>query len=207
MGFDPKILNAPPVPLTKNFTITYTGIFYPQVREPSKFLQALAELINEKRLDVRDIEVRLYAPAKEYVEKKIKKYNLSKVVKQLGIISFEQCLEKQRESQILLQLNWEDKKMAGRAFSGKLFDYLAAQRPILATGGKNEDVVNGLINQTKAGIFCPQIKDIKKALLDYYLEYKHKGCVSYSGDLNEIKKHSSKEAAKNFAQMLNKMNK
>jgi undecaprenyl pyrophosphate phosphatase UppP len=47
-------------------------------------------------------------------------------------------------------LKWEDPQERG-VYSGKVFEYLAAKRPILATGG-TDDVITELLNETNAGI-------------------------------------------------------
>jgi len=206
LGFDLDILDFPISPLTKKFTITYTGIFYPKKRDPLKFIIALSSLISEKKIDTEDIEVRFYSPENEKVKQDTKKYNLSKIIKMKGFIPFNECLKRQRESQILLQLNWEDKNDKG-VFSGKFFDYLAAKRPILAAGGfGGDEVVKEILLKTKSGVYCSKIEDIKKNLLNYYLEYKKGGAVSYRGDLAEIKKYSSQKVVKDFARILDKIN-
>jgi len=203
LGFDLDILNFPSLPLTKKFTITYTGVFYPKKRDPLKFIIALSELISEHKIDTKNIEVRFYSPKNEKVNQDIQKYNLNKIIKLKGLIPFNKCLKKQRESQILLQLNWEDKNDKG-VFSGKLFDYLAATRPIIAAGGHGSDeVVKDILEKSKAGTYCPTIKDIKKFLLENYLEYKNNKKIVYKGNLTEVKKYSNQKLIKNFVDILN----
>lgn len=203
LGFDLDILNSPAPPLTKNFTITYTGIFYPNKRDPLKFIVALSELISEHKIDTKNIEVRFYSPENEKIKQDIKKYNLHKIIKLKDLVPFSECLKRQRESQILLQLNWEDKNDKG-VFSGKLFDYLAATRPIIAAGGHGSDeVVKNILQKTKAGTYCPTIKDIKNFLLENYLEYKNNKKIVYKGNLTEVKKYSNQKLIKNFVNILN----
>jgi hypothetical protein len=100
-------------------------------------------------------------------------------------------------------LNWDDAKEKG-VFTGKIFEYLAAQRPILSTGGLRGDVVEALLKETRAGIYCPAVENIREALCDSYNEYKSKGRVLYDGDVNEICKYSYREMAKQFAEVLNR---
>ena len=116
----------------------------------------------------------------------------------------EVSLKKQWESQILLKLNWEDSRFKGD-YSGKIFEYLAAQRPILATGGFGNNVTEKLLNETKAGIYAPTVEDIRKALKEFYLEHKQNGKVSYRGRWKEIKRYSYREMAKKFTDVLNKI--
>ena len=205
LGFEPDMVNIPLVSLTTKFTVTYTGIFYRKKREPSKFFAALSSLISDGIVNLDEVEVRIYGRQDDWVEREIKKYRLSSVVRQYAMIPKEQCFEKQKESQLLLQLNWEDKREKG-VFSGKMLDYLAAQRPILAAGGSGYDeVVKEILFKTTAGVYCPQIEDIKNALAKFYREYKQVGRVTYNGDWAEIEKYSNREMAKKFADILNQL--
>jgi len=203
-GFDPEKINIPPADLTNKFTITYTGSFYPEKQNPSKLFSALRELIDEKKIDPTDIEVRFYGPKQEWLEKEIEEYQLSDIAKQYGLIPREISFQKQRESQILLLLNWEDYKERGW-YPLKNFEYLAAQRPILVVGGSGDDVVKKLLSETKSGVYGKEIEDIKDSFLKFYLEYKQKGKVSYFGDVEKINKYSYKEMAEKFAKILNQI--
>lgn len=205
LGFDPDMVNEPPSNLTTKFTITYTGIFYPKKRHPSTFLAALSDLISDGIIDPNEIEVRFYGPKKDWVEREIEKNKLSTVVKQYGIITVDKCFEKQRESQILLQLNWDDPKEKG-VFSGKLLDYLAAKRPILAAGGSgNDEVVKKILLKTGTGVYGSGIKDVKSFLHKFYLEYIQKKKIDYKGNWEEVKKYSNQEMARKFADILNQI--
>ena len=203
-GFDPEKVNIPPADLTAKFTITYTGSLYPEKQNPSKLFSALKSLIAEKKIDPTDIKVRFYGPKQEWLEKEIEEYQLSGTVKQFGLIPREISFQKQRESQILLLLNWEDYKERGW-YPLKTFEYLAAQRPILVVGGSGDDVVKKLLSETKSGVYGKEIEDIKDSFLKFYLEYKQKGKVSYFGDVEKINKYSEFEMAKKFAAILDKI--
>lgn len=204
LGFDPKKVNTSSIKLTKKFTVTYTGLICRKKQDPLKILIALKDLIAEKIINPNEIEVRFYGPEDYLFEKKIKKNNLDKITKQYGVVSKEESLQKQWESQLLLSLNWEDKKEKG-IYTGKIFEYLAARRPILATGGFGKDVVEDLLKETNAGAYAATINDIKRYLEKFYLEYKQKGKVSYEGDTEKIDKYSHHQMAKKFADILNKL--
>ena len=111
------------------------------------------------------------------------------------------AFEKQRESQLLLLLNWEDQQEKG-VYPLKVFEYLSAQRPILATGGSGDDVVEELLTETNAGRYASSVEDIKSGLSDLYTEYKLKGKTSYNGDVEKINKYSHREMARKFAEVL-----
>mgnify|MGYP001120887334 CR=1 FL=1 len=199
-GFDPDKMNTRHVDLTSKFTITYAGQIYTGGQDTSKFLAVLKDLISEGIIKAEDVDVRFYGPELELLAKQIEKYGLSDVVKQYGIISRQISFEKQMESQVLLLPKWEDKKEHG-AIAGKLFEYLAARRPILATGG-HSDAVTQILKETNAGIDAHTVEDIKNALRKLYTEYKLTGKTSYHGRTKEINKYSYREMARKFAAIL-----
>ena len=111
------------------------------------------------------------------------------------------ALEKQRESQLLLLLDWDDPQEKG-VYTGKIFEYFGARRPILATGGSRDDVVARLLDETQAGMHAPTVEDIKNVLEEIYREYKLKGEVVYKGKESEINKYSHRDMARKFAEIL-----
>jgi glycosyltransferase involved in cell wall biosynthesis len=104
---------------------------------------------------------------------------------------------------LLLQLKWNDARQRG-AYSAKIFEYLAAGRPILAVGGYH-DVVNELLDKTKAGICDFAVEDIKKTIKELYHEYRLKGMIAYNGDESTVDKYSHREMAREFAVVLGQL--
>jgi len=199
-GFDPAEVNTTPGNLTDKFTITYTGNLYPGKQSPEPLFAALRDLITEGSMDASDIEVRFYGPEAGWIYKQAERYELTGTVRQFGVVPREITLNKQRESQLLLLLKWNDTRQRG-FYTAKIFEYLAARRPVLAVGGF-PDVVDQLLDETKAGVSGQTGEDIKAVLLRLYQEYKSTGAVSYSGDEAETSKYSHREMAKRFAAIL-----
>jgi len=202
-GFDPAEINTTPGNLTDKFTITYTGNLYPSKQSPEPLFAALHDLTTEGSMDAGDIEVRFYGPEAGWIDKQSERYGLAGIVRQFGMVPKEIALNKQRESQLLLLLKWNDPKQRG-AYSAKIFEYLAARRPVLAVGGF-PDVVDRLLDETKAGVSGQTGEEIKVMLLRFYKEYKSTGAVSYSGDESETSKYSHREMAKRFASILDSL--
>lgn len=199
-GFDPAEVNNAAGSLTDKLTITYTGNLYPGKQSPEPLFAALRDLITEGSMDGGDIEVRFYGPQAGWIDKQAERYGLTNIVKQFGIVPREIALNKQRESQLLLLLKWNDPKQKG-AYFAKIFEYLAARRPVLAVGGF-PDVVDDLLTETRDGFSGRISEEVKALLLPLYQEYKSTGEVSYSGDEAETSKYSHREMAKRFAEVL-----
>ncbi len=204
LGFDAEQVNGPLSPLTAKFTITYTGSIYAGKQDPSKLFAALRDLISNGMVNPDDIEVRFYGSESGMLDREIEKYGLTSVVKQYDPIPQHTAMEKQRESQLLLLLDWEDPQEKG-VYTGKIFEYLGARRPVLATGGSKGDVVGEMLDETKAGRHAPTVEDVKKALEELYREYKLKGGVTYRGEPAQVDKYSNREMARKFAAVLDQL--
>lgn len=203
-GFEMDDFNTLPSVLTKKFTITYTGNIYRGKQDPLKILNILKDLIANKDIEPNDIEVRFFGKYHDWFETEINKRNLGEIVRQYGEISNEDSFRRQKESQVLLILNWEDEK---GVYPSKIFGYLSAKRPIFAVGGFEEDDIKRIIDETSAGIYASQVEDIRRGFINFYREYKQAGKISFNGDLKEISKYSQREMAKKFADILNALRK
>ena len=202
-GFNPAEVNVPPAKLTLKFTITHTGSIYSRKHDPVKLFAALRDLISGKIMDQNDIEVRFYGTMADWVDKEIKEYGLTDIIRQYGQVPKDVAVGKQRESQVLYITKWRDLQERG-AYSGKIFEYLAARRPILAADG-SYDVVTDLLNETKAGIDAQSVQDIKDALEKLYQDYKLKGELSFNGIDSKINNYSHREMARKFSEILNRL--
>ncbi|UCG82012.1 MAG: glycosyltransferase, partial [Dehalococcoidia bacterium] len=186
-GFDPDEVNYPESDLTSKFTITYTGNLYPGKQSAEPLFAALSDSIARGTIDASDTEVRFFGAEAGWIDKQARQYGLTDVVRQYGIVPREIALEKQRESQLLLFIQWPDP--AEGYYSAKIFEYLAARRPILAIGGY-DDVASKLLNETKAGIQAATTQGLRITLEELYNEFKVAGRVGYKGDEDAISRYS-----------------
>jgi len=200
-GFDPEMLSEGETELTSRFTITYTGTIYRTKQDPGLLLSAIRELMCMGILDPNDVDVRFYGPVEGWIGRKIRECGLEDVARQYGEISRGNSIERQRESQILLLLNWNDTEERG-CYPLKVFEYLGAKRPILAVGGSGDDVVSELLRETSAGIYCSDYEEIRENMSMLYYEYKAKGRIEHHGDMGKIGKYSYRESAKAYVEVL-----
>ena len=103
-GFDPEEMKE--FPLTKEFTLTYTGRLYYGKHDPTLLFRTVRDLINIGIFNSNTLKVRFFGPFEYWLEKKIRKFGLERIVIQHGMVAREIALVKQRESQILLFFNW-----------------------------------------------------------------------------------------------------
>ncbi|HJX13187.1 MAG TPA: hypothetical protein VJ377_06630 [Dehalococcoidales bacterium] len=203
-GFDPADVKGPAPGLTTKFTITHTGNIYEGKQDPTRLFAALRRLISEGTIDPGNIEVRFYGPALVWLDKEVRKYGLSGAVKQHGTVPHDVAIEKQRESQLLLLLDWDAPGENG-VYPLKVFEYLGSMRPILATGGTTGNVVDVLLRKTGTGVHAPEAEAIINAIARLYREYRQDGRVTFRGAAGEINRYSQREMTGQFATILDRL--
>jgi len=195
-GFDTEI--AEEVKLDTKFTVSHIGSLLTE-RNPETLWKILSELIHENNNFASDLQLQLAGVVSDEVVKSIRSYGLSDYLINIGYISHNQSLDVNKKSQVLLVL--EIDSIETRAIiPGKIFEYLAAQRPILALGPKESDI-EFIINQTGTGAFFDYNKEaeIKETLLSWYQKYKDDKLVLAATDINQ---YSRKNLTKKLAEVL-----
>lgn len=198
-GFDPVEVKAGE--LHDKFTFTYTGQLYQGKRDPEVLFKIVHDLLQEDLLK-DDIQIKFYGDKVYWLDQLIEDYGLEKVAFQCGTVDRSEALLEQRSSQILLSLNWDHPLEKG-VYTGKIFEYLAAQRPILALGGP-QGVVSDLLEETQAGIHPRTEAELRSAILSWYEEFQHLGYVSYQGN-EQIHNYSHLKMAQRFSDVLNEV--
>lgn len=199
-GFDPEIVCSEKS-LTNRFNILYTGTIYYGFQDPVLILNVINKLFNSHIIPKDELSLDFYGGDNEWLQKVIHNYALEDVVTLHGRVPRDIAIEEQRQAQILLLLTWNDPAEEG-VYTGKLFDYLAAKRPILSIGHTGGGVVKELLEQTGAGLHISDEEELKNYLIQSYNEFKQRGAVTYNGNHEEIMKYSHIEMAKKFSFVL-----
>ncbi|HMH05843.1 MAG TPA: glycosyltransferase family 4 protein [Terriglobales bacterium] len=202
-GFDPEDFAFLPVPLTRSFSITYTGLLYEGKRDPSPLLEVLSELIQSGTLVRSDVVVRFYGPFEPWLQVLVGKYGLEGVVQIHDLVTRDEALRSQAESQLLLLIGWHDLRERGQ-HTGKLFEYLGSKRPILALGGSH-GVMSEVLEETGAGVHALTKEQLRDALVKAYGAFRNTGRVPYEGQDTKVKNYTHQEMARRFALVLDGM--
>jgi len=185
------------------FSFIYTGQLYMGKRDPELLFNTLLELIRDNFIDRKLIKVKFYGFKDNWTQRLIEKYNLQDVVYQMGVVQRDEIIKIQRKAQFLLLLNWDNPDDEGN-IPAKLFEYFAAQRPIISLG-TTKSIVNDIINKTKTGIATNDIADLKEFLKISYKQFLENKKVIYTPDFNELSNYTQKNMAKKFALLLNQI--
>lgn len=202
-GFDPDDFDTQPARLTDYFSIVYTGQLYEGRRDPTPLLKAVQELIAEGILSRDKIRLQFYGSSDPWLQSLIAECNLKDVVELCSAIPRRAALQRQRESQILLQLGWYDKRETGQ-HTGKLFEYLGSRRPILALGGA-PGAMSEVLNGTGAGVHVQSRSELRQYLIKAYREFGENGFVPYRGREDAINQYTHVEMARKYAELLNSL--
>ncbi|MBT8296139.1 MAG: glycosyltransferase family 4 protein [Gramella sp.] len=167
-GYDGEVINENVK--TGKFQIAHIGSLL-SGRNPENLWKALAEIISENAEFKKAFQLRLAGKLSESVLESIIASGLSDYLINEGYVSHSKALEMQREASVLLLIEINSEETRG-IIPGKVFEYLASRRPILAIGPKEWDVQK-IIRDTGAGkvFMYNDIKDIKVEILDLFQKY------------------------------------
>ena len=169
-GYDDDLPAVTPS-LSPYFLLSHIGSLLSE-RNPEHLWQVLSEMTQEQADFRRDLRLCLAGKVSDEVLTSLQKWQLTEFLDLKGYISHAEALALQRQSQLLLLLEINHPKTEG-IIPGKLFEYMASQRPILALGYQNWDVKD-IITQTHTGLTLSltDTQGIKQALTHYYTLYK-----------------------------------
>jgi len=153
------------------FSISHIGSLISE-RNPKNLWYILAEICKKNTSFKKDLELKFAGAVSDEVKESLSEFNLDENSKFLGYVSHFEALKLQNESQVLLLV--EINSAETRAIiPGKLFEYLAAKRPIIALGPYKSDI-EAIVDETKSGRFFDysEDKELKNEILRLYKQYK-----------------------------------
>tara|TARA_R110002049_G_scaffold329_14_gene1878 strand:- start:3022 stop:4302 length:1281 start_codon:yes stop_codon:yes gene_type:complete len=168
-GYDTS--NGSPVALDVDFTVSHIGSLL-SGRNPINLWKAFSELIHEIPDFKKYFKLQLAGVISSDVLESIYFYGLQPYTELLGYISHEQAMLYQKKSQVLLLIEIDSEETQG-IIPGKVFEYMAAKRPILGVGPGMWEVGN-LISASNTGrtYDYQQSNELKSTMLEWFLDYK-----------------------------------
>ena len=201
-GFDRDDDAQTPISLPESFTITYLGVLS-KIQNPKNLWQVLGELIKEDEKFNKDLKINIIGQIDNSVSQSIEEQGLSQHVTYSPYIPHDQVSAVHRSSTLLLLLLMPDSEPRAKGLlTGKLFEYLAAGRPILCIGPEDGDAAR-ILKETQAGVTVrfedrERMKETVKNLYQQYLDHTLSCHAS-----NSIEQYSRKAQTKGYVKILN----
>ncbi|MEM8799190.1 MAG: glycosyltransferase family 4 protein [Pseudomonadota bacterium] len=158
-GFDPDDfpIDGPPVPFDpisqEKLTILYAGSIYLGKRDPTTLFAAM-----QKMGSVADrIEVHFYVEWPGNLKALAEKFGVEANVKIHAPVPYQEIVRLQQSADILLLLRWDHPGEDG-VLAGKLFEYIAARRPVLSLGSTTGEAAK-IINDNALGLVTRDVDE------------------------------------------------
>jgi glycosyltransferase involved in cell wall biosynthesis len=177
-GWDPRDfdgIDAAYVPGPGPLVILHAGSIYVGRRDPTPLFAAMRAL----GLGPDDVRVRFVGADADQVMPLAEANGVAAAVEVRGRVPYHEALAEQMRADVLLLLQWADPSDHAN-LPGKLFEYLASQRPILDIGYAGGAAAR-LIHGRKAGLASSDPAEIAHRLAAWVEEKRRTGGVAGTG--------------------------
>lgn len=149
-GFEPSdFANRNRHPHPNKIRVVFTGTIYPQERNPTPLFQAVAMLKRER--DISNISIEFFGNPSPELKQSAMEEGVGDNVIFHGEVSHSDSIQAQIDADVLLLLYRENHPDEKDVYSGKLFEYIGANRPILCLGIQ-EGIGPDLIRANQLGV-------------------------------------------------------
>jgi glycosyltransferase involved in cell wall biosynthesis len=166
-GFDTRDFLQKVAPDNKEFTITYTGTLTSEYKIET-FLLVIKELISLQY----NIKLRFIGKFQQSLKQRIDDLGLSQNVEFLSYMPHDKAIQNMMSSDALLLIIPDVKNNKG-ILTGKLFEYIGSERPIIAIGPLDCNAAS-ILDKTQSGTMhnYDDLNAIKTTIVSYYEAFK-----------------------------------
>ncbi len=184
--------------LDSGFTIAHIGSLL-NGRNPGNLWKVLSQLATENEVFRSDLQLEFIGVVSEDVMNTLSRYELAPYVKMRGYVSHSEAIRRQQSAQVLLLVEIDSEETKG-IVPGKLFEYMAAKRPILAVGPTDWEA-GAMVMQTRTGqaFDYRDTTALKETVLSWYKAFKS-GALSVTSENTE--NYSRKALTGKLAELL-----
>lgn len=176
-GYDPDDYLPRTVPRSHDgkLRLVYTGIVVEGKYDLKMLFDALLLLGDQ----AKEVSVEFYGRYLGSVQELSVLCGVDHVVSIRGQIPYRDALRVQQEADALLLFLWagpKGREVERGVYTGKVFEYIGAGRPILAIGG-TRTVASDLVAEKRLGAVCETTTEVALQLRAWLAEKKANGCV------------------------------
>lgn len=160
-GYSKDEFNEVSPEIPNKFRIVYTGVFYKDIRNPLLFFESLKKI----NVSSNQLEIIVAGAVKKEYRNFVQEIGVSSLVRFVGHISHLRIISLQKGASVLLLFG----NRGGCQLPGKIFEYIAAKRPILVIKYDEEDIAARIVEQLHRGVVVrSNSEQIVKVILDLY---------------------------------------
>ena len=197
-GFDPEDFDRVAEVGLSHFSICHVGSMNAD-RNPQALWDALKQLVREDERFHRLLKVRLIGQVDLAIEQAIQERELNQYVEKVPFMAHAQIPVQLKQAAVLLLPVNKTPNMDG-VVPGKLYEYLAAKRPVLVIGPPQGDTANIVAASGAGKIFdYSEVTELKQQLVEWMNAYES-GTLTVNPE--EINRYSRKFLARKFAEVV-----
>jgi glycosyltransferase involved in cell wall biosynthesis len=200
-GHDINTDSMPSVVLDDKFSISHIGSMNAD-RNPKLLWEVLNSISSEVDEFKSDLKIKLIGNVSDEIFADIRNKDLESNLLYSEYIQHKDVHDFQRKSALLLLVLNNTPNSKG-ILTGKLFEYIAAQRPILAIGPCDGDAAQ-VIQESKSGYIFDydNREDLKSKIIDLYSDWKSGNLLVNSENVDKYSRYS---ASRRLAQILDEI--
>ncbi len=131
------------------FSIAHVGTLVKD-RNPDVLWKVLSKLVKQNTDFEKQLQIKLVGKIDIFVKEQLEKFGLTKYVYKIDYLPHNEVIVEQQKSKVLLLLVNNTKNAKG-ILTGKFFEYMIANVPVLAIGPEDGDLAK-IMNETQVGL-------------------------------------------------------
>ncbi len=202
-GYDPDDYKALPnqriFPNDNIIRIVYTGTIYQGQQNPTPLFNAIRVLKDCHKISELQLKI-IFCGNNADVTNLACKSGVEEFVEYVGVINRNEALRMQRDASALLLLEFESQTVKG-ILTGKLFEYLSVDAPILAIGIGSDTSIGTVLSETGRGVALGNNVEL---ITDFLLKLlnKKEPVLHSLPNKKHIQKYNRKVQANNMLELL-----
>jgi hypothetical protein len=171
-------------------------------RNPENLWKAISILIEKTPGFSNDIEILIIGKIDISAIESLRKYNLEQYLRQIDYMPHDEVIAEQRKASLLLLLI-NNTPSAKLILTGKIFEYLISNTPIICIGPNDGDAAKVVIDTNSGSVYdFNNESELLSGIAGYYNDYKQGNLVSKS---NNLEKYERKRLTGEMSSLLDSM--
>lgn len=198
-GYDERTLEQPRHRSRTHARLTFThaGSLYEGERSALPLLASMKRLISEGAVDRSRVFVQFAGPPDATLRGIVEELGLADIVSLPGLVPRSAVPKMLEESDVVLVIMRNPAREAS-LIPAKTFEYMAAQRPILALNCAPSSELGRLLMRTRAGICVDDQETTDRAVLALYRRFELEGPLVSDADRNALAEFTHVRMAREF---------